>query len=162
MSENTPAQPLDLALIKAKMEVDKYCDCPKCQDMRDLVTEVERLRSRPEDQGEAALTDAERVVLLRDQMRKIGEAAAKETDRADRAEAKLRALESPQFKGDGEPSEAEGREDAPGEREELAWEPHARALRDVMERGGIEVVCLGPRWEAKFHDLHDPEGKDPE
>jgi hypothetical protein len=45
---------------------------------------------------------------------------------------------------------------------EFAWEPHARALRDVMEREGIEVVCLGPRWEAKFHDLYDPEGKDSE
>jgi hypothetical protein len=65
---------------------------------------------------------------------------------------------------DGDPSASRPLRDAKREEElgELAWEPHARALRDVMEREGIEVVCLGPRWEAKFHDLHEPEGKDSE
>jgi hypothetical protein len=65
---------------------------------------------------------------------------------------------------DGDPSASRPLRDAKRVEElgELAWEPHARALRDVMEREGIEVVCLGPRWEAKFHDLHEPEGKDSE
>lgn len=38
-------QALDLETIKAKMELDKNCDCPDCRDKREMVAEIERMRA---------------------------------------------------------------------------------------------------------------------
>lgn len=60
----------DLQIIKAKLEVDKNCDCPDCRDKREMVREIERLwealthppvvEAKP--QGEAALEYAQSIV----------------------------------------------------------------------------------------------------